>query len=166
MSKHAKKITKYVVGGLFGTIAVITLVVLIVSAGTKTVTLNVYNWGEYISDGSEDSFDSNAAFEEYYEDYYYKTYGEKIKVQVNYTTYASNEDLYAKLKSGAGGYDVIVPSDYMIERLKADGLIQPLNLNNIPNYSNIDEQFRNPFYDNDPDVKRRAASLCHCFLCG
>lgn len=156
MSKKVKKITKYVVGGLFSTIAIITLIVFIVSAGTKTVTLNVYNWGEYISDGSEDSFDTNSAFEEYYEKLHYEKYGEKIKVQVNYTTYASNEDLYAKLKSGASGYDVIIPSDYMIERLKADGLIQPLNLNNIPNYENIEEQFRNPFYDSDPEVKYTA----------
>ena len=51
-------------------------------------------------------------------------YGEKIKVQVNYTTYASNEDLYAKLKSGASGYDVIIPSDYMIAKLIEETLKQ------------------------------------------
>ena len=148
MSKKAKKITKIVVGGLFGVIAVITIIVLIVSAGTKTLTLNVYNWGEYISDGGDDTMDVNQAFEEYYEDLHFKQTGEKVKVQVNYTTYASNEDLYAKLKSGATGYDVIIPSDYMIERLKSEGLIQKLDLNKIPNYSNIKDSFKNPFYDN------------------
>ncbi len=156
MSKKAKKITKFVVSGVFGAIAIITLVVLIASAGTKTLTLNVYNWGEYISDGSEESFDTNAEFEKYYEQWYEQTYGEKVNVQVNYTTFASNEDLYAKLKSGATGYDVIIPSDYMIQRLKSDGLLQPLNLNNIPNYENIDEQFQSPFYDNDPNEKYTA----------
>ncbi len=153
MSKKAKKITKIVVSSVFGAIALITLIVFISTAGTKTVQLNVYNWGEYISDGSEDSYDSNAEFEKYYERLHYEKYGEKIKVQVNYTTFASNEDLYAKLKSGASGYDVIVPSDYMIERLKADGLLLPLNLDNIPNYENLGDQFKNPFYDNDPNEK-------------
>jgi spermidine/putrescine transport system substrate-binding protein len=153
MSKKAKKITKIVVSSVFGAIALITLIVFISTAGTKTVQLNVYNWGEYISDGSEDSYDSNAEFEKYYERLHYEKYGEKIKVQVNYTTFASNEDLYAKLKSGASGYDVIVPSDYMIERLKADGLLLPLNLDNIPNYENLADQFKNPFYDNDPNEK-------------
>ena len=78
--------------------------------GSDTLTLNVYNWGEYISDGSDGSLDTIHAFEDWYE----STYGQKVKV--NYSTYASNEDLYAKLKSGAVSYDVIIPSDYMIAR--------------------------------------------------
>ena len=148
MSKKAKKITKIVVGSLFGVIAAITIIVFIVSASTETVTLNVYNWGEYISDGGEDTLDVNKSFEEYYEDWYYKEYGKKIKVNVSYTTYASNEDLYAKLKSGAADYDVIIPSDYMIERLKSEDLLQTINLDKIPNYSNILDKFKNPYYDN------------------
>lgn len=152
MSKQAKKITKIVVGSVFAVIAVITLVVFIASAGKETVTVNVYNWGEYISDGSEDTYNTNLEFEKYYEEKL-KAQGKNVDVRVNYTTYASNEDLYAKLKSGAGGYDVIIPSDYMIERLKADGLIQPLDMSKIPYYDNIEEQFKNPFYDNDTDEK-------------
>ena len=61
----------------------------------KTITLNVYNWGEYISDGFEGCPDVNAMFEEYY----YNKYG--VKLVVNYTTYATNEDMYSKLSSGA-----------------------------------------------------------------
>lgn len=152
MSKQAKKITKIVVSSVFAVIAVITLIVFIASAGKETVTVNVYNWGEYISDGSEDTYNTNLEFEKYYEEKL-KAQGKDVDVRVNYTTYASNEDLYAKLKSGAGGYDVIIPSDYMIERLKADGLIQQLDLSKIPNYDNIEEQFRNPFYDKDPNEK-------------
>lgn len=148
MSKKAKKITKIVVGSLFGVIAVITIIVFIISAGTETLTLNVYNWGEYISDGGEDSLDVNQAFEEYYEKWYYDKYGKEVKVNVNYTTYASNEDLYAKMKSGAADYDIIIPSDYMIERLKKEGLIQALDLSKIPSYDNIKDEFKNPFYDN------------------
>ena len=148
MSKKAKKITKIVVGSLFGVIAVITIIVFIFSASTETLTLNVYNWGEYISDGGEDSLDVNQAFEEYYEKWYYDKYGKEVKVNVNYTTYASNEDLYAKMKSGAADYDIIIPSDYMIERLKKEGLIQALDLSKIPSYDNIKDEFKNPFYDN------------------
>lgn len=89
-------------------------------------TLYVYNWGEYISDGSEDSLDSNHAFEMWYE----YTYGEKVNVV--YSTYSSNEDMYAKLSGGAVNYDIIVPSDYMIERLIKEDMLAPLNYTNIP----------------------------------
>ena len=95
-------------------------------SGGETVTLYVYNWGEYISDGSEGCLDANAAFEEWYFD----TYG--VKVKVNYSTFSSNESLYAKLSSGSVSYDVVVPSDYMIERLIAEDLLAPLNYDNIP----------------------------------
>lgn len=108
-----------------------------------TLTLNVYNWGEYISDGSDDSLDTVKAFEKWYEE----TYGQKVKV--NYTTYASNEDMYAKISSGAVSYDVIVPSDYMIARMANEGMLLPLNFDNIPNYQYIDENFRGLFYDPD-----------------
>ncbi|MFR1233913.1 MAG: hypothetical protein ACLSCQ_10890 [Evtepia gabavorous] len=65
------------------------------------------------------SLDTIHAFEDWYE----STYGQKVKV--NYSTYASNEDLYAKLKSGAVSYDVIIPSDYMIARLKDEDAPAP-----------------------------------------
>lgn len=103
--------------------------------------VNVYSWGEYISDGSEGTLDANKAFEKYY----YETYGEEIEVV--YTTFASNEDLYAKLKSGASGYDVIVPSDYMIARLIDEGMLEKIDFSNIPNYENIGENFRGLYYD-------------------
>ena len=110
---------------------------------TETQTLNVYNWGEYISDGSEDSLDTIKAFESWYEQTY------KKKVKVNYSTFASNEDMYAKLSSGAVSYDVIVPSDYMIARLASENKLLPLNFDNIPNYNSIDENFRGLYYDPD-----------------
>ena len=101
----------------------------------KVTELYVYNWGEYISDGSEGSLDSNAAFEEWYFD----TYGERVKV--TYSTYSSNEDMYAKLSAGAVSYDVIVPSDYMIERLIDEDMLAPLDYSNIPNIKNIVPEF-------------------------
>ena len=109
----------------------------------QNMTLNVYNWGEYISDGSDDSLDTIAAFE----DWYKATYG--VPVKVNYDTYASNEDMYAKLKSGAVSYDVIIPSDYMIARMESEDMLLPLNYDNIPNYQYISEDFRGLYYDPD-----------------
>ena len=118
------------------------------SGGGDTVTLYVYNWGEYISDGSEGTLDTNEMFE----DWYYETYG--VKVEVNYSTYSSNESMYAKLSSGSVNYDVVVPSDYMIERMIAEDMLAPLNFENIPNIGNIHPDFfgENAVYDYyDPD---------------
>ena len=124
--------------------ALLTLVITFASCdGKDTITINVYNWGEYISDGSEGTLDVNAAFEEYY----YETYGEKVKV--NYTTYASNEDMYAKLRSGSTGYDIVIPSEYMIQRMINEGMLEELNFANIPNFQYIAPEFRNQYYDPD-----------------
>lgn len=116
-------------------------IIFMLSSCSDTLTLNVYNWGEYISDGSEGSFDTIEEFEKWYE----ANYGEKIKV--NYTTFASNEDMYNKIASGAVSYDVIIPSDYMIARMIDEEMLLPLNFDNIPNYEYIDESFRGLYYD-------------------
>ena len=105
------------------------------SSSGEVTTLYVYNWGEYISDGSEDTLDSNRAFELWYE---YK-YNEKIEVV--YSTYSSNEDMYAKLSGGAVSYDIIVPSDYMIERLIKEDALAPLDYSNIPHAGNLSADF-------------------------
>ena len=115
----------------------------------STLTLNVYNWGEYISDGSEGSYDTVAEFEKWYQ----AEYGQKVKV--NYDTFASNEDMYAKLSAGAVSYDVIFPSDYMIARMASEGMLLELDYANIPNYKNIDEEFKGLYYD--PDNKYTVA---------
>lgn len=117
-------------------------------ASGETVTLYVYNWGEYISDGSEGTLDTNEMFEEWY----YETYG--VKVEVNYSTYSSNESMYAKLSSGSVHYDVVVPSDYMIERMIAEDMLAELNYENMPHIGNIHPDFFGPdaVYDYyDPD---------------
>ena len=104
----------------------------------KGTTINVYNWGEYISDEEDEEsymFDINSAFEEL------------TGITVNYTNFASNEDLYAKLKSGGSSYDIVIPSDYMISRFIAEGLIQKINMDNIPNYKNISDKYKNLYYD-------------------
>ncbi|MBQ8432532.1 MAG: spermidine/putrescine ABC transporter substrate-binding protein [Clostridia bacterium] len=113
-----------------------------------SVTLYVYNWGEYISDGSDGSLDVNAAFEEYCREEL------GLNVTVNYSTYSSNESMYAKISSGSAAYDVIIPSDYMIERLVAEELLAPLDLSLIPNYAYISEEFKgeNVYYEGDSDL--------------
>ncbi len=109
--------------------------------GGEVRELNVYNWGEYISDGSDGTLDTIRAFE----DWYKAEYGETVRV--NYSTYPSNEDMYNKLSSGAVSYDVVIPSDYMIARMAQENMLLPLNFDNIPNYQYIDESFRGLYYD-------------------
>jgi len=111
--------------------------------GSGTLELNVYNWGEYISDGSEGSLNSNEEFEKYCQ----KKFG--IKVKVNYSTYDTNENMYSKLKSSAVSYDIVIPSDYMIEKLKNEGLLLKFDASSIPNFKNIDSNFTGLYYDKD-----------------
>ena len=104
-------------------------------------TLNVYNWGEYISDGSEGTVDVNEEFEIYCS----KELGREVKV--NYTTYASNEDMYNKIKSGSASYDIVIPSEYMIEKMIDEDLLLKLDFSNIPNYEYVNDSFKNLFFD-------------------
>ena len=110
--------------------------VLVFSARQQTVTLNVYNWGMNIADGSDDTLDIIAAFEEKYP-----------HIKVNYSTYDSNEVLYTKLKNGGISVDVIIPSDYMIARMIKEDMLLELDFDNIPNYSYIDDTFKNTSFD-------------------
>mgnify|MGYP003290961212 CR=1 FL=1 len=115
---------------------VIGLVFLITPSRQDTITLNVYNWGQNIADGSDGTLDIIAAFEEKYP-----------HIKVNYSTYDSNETLYTKLANGGITVDVIIPSDYMIARLIDEGLLMELDYSNIPNYSYIDDTFKNTAFD-------------------
>ena len=112
----------------------------------KTVSLNVYNWGEYISDEDDEEyglFDVNAGFEAYYKEKY------GVEVKVNYSTYATNEDMYAKLTNSAVSYDIVIPSDYMIQKMIANDMLLPLDFSKLTNYSNISDSFKNMYYDPD-----------------
>lgn len=91
--------------------------------------LHVYNWSEYIDPEIYSEFEA------------------EFGVKVIEDTFASNEDLLAKFQAGASGYDLIVPSDYMVNIMNQLGLLAELNYDNIPNFANIDERFRDPPYD-------------------
>ena len=102
-----------------------------VNNGGSDVVLNVYNWGEYIDLDVLDTFT------------------EQTGIKVNYTTYASNEEMYSKIVSGAASYDVIIPSDYMISKMIEEDLLATINLDNIPNYQYIGDEYKGLEYDPD-----------------
>ncbi len=108
----------------------------IFGAQQSKVTLNVMNWGLNIADGSDGTMDIIAAFEEKYP-----------HIDVNYTTYDSNEALYSKLVGKGLTVDVIIPSDYMIARMIEEDMLLELNFDNIPNYQYVQEDFKNTAYD-------------------
>ena len=141
-AERARKVRRFLVPAA-ATVILGLMVVLIITGSGRTLTLNVYNWGEYISDGSEGSLDTIAEFERWYEE----TYGTPVKV--NYDTFSSNEDMFAKLDGGAVAYDIVIPSDYMIARMLENDMLLPLNYSNIPNFQYIGEDFRNLYYDPD-----------------
>ena len=101
----------------------------------KDVSINVYNWGEYIANGDDGCMDINKEFEEL------------TGITVNYTLFDTNESMYAKIKSGSSSYDVIFPSDYMVSRMIQEGMLSKLDYSLIPNFEYIDERFVNPEYD-------------------
>lgn len=97
--------------------------------------INVYNWGEYLSDGSSSSIAVNKEFE--------KLTG----IHVNYSTFASNEEFYARLKNKSTRPDIAILSDYMISRMISENMLNPIDFKKIPNYKNIDLNFKNLDYD-------------------
>ena len=101
----------------------------------KDVSINVYNWGEYIANGDDGCMDINKEFEEL------------TGITVNYTLFDTNESMYAKIKSGSSSYDVIFPSDYMVSRMIQEDMLSKLDYSLIPNFEYIDERFVNPEYD-------------------
>lgn len=130
-----KKIIKSVATLLMAAFMLMSSVPVINEASAAPRSINVYNWGVYISDGSDGYIDVNKAFTE------------ATGIVVNYTTYESNESMYTKLKTGGSSYDVVIPSDYMIARLIDEDMLEPINFDNIPNYKYIDEEFKNTDYD-------------------
>jgi len=85
--------------------------------------INVFNWGEFI--------DMEVL----------RIFREETGIQVRYETYATNEEMYQRVRTGGSDFDVLFPSDYMIERMITQGMLAPLNWDNIPNAEHIDERF-------------------------
>lgn len=91
--------------------------------------VNMYNWGEYIDKEVLDEFTRETG------------------IKVNYETFVTNEDMYLKIKQGGSNYDIVVPSDYMIEKMIKENMLEPIDKNKLSNYKNIDSKFLNKSYD-------------------
>lgn len=98
----------------------------------KQVTINVFNWGEYIGEQTIEDFENAYP-----------------NIKVNYENFTTNEDMYVKIKTGGSAYDVAIPSDYMIKRMRDEGLLNKINMSNIPNFKYIDDRFKSLSYDPD-----------------
>ena len=113
-------------------LAVLVVLAFLLSAcggQTKSKEVNLYAWSEYVPQALLDGFT------------------EQTGIKVNYDAYSSNEELLAKLQAGASGYDLIIPSDYIVSIMIKQGMLEPLDLSAIPNFKNIGEEFRNPGFD-------------------
>lgn len=91
--------------------------------------LNLYAWTDYVPQKLLDDFSA------------------KYGIKVNYDTYSSNEEMLAKLQAGAAGYDLVIPSDYTVDILVKQGMLEPLDMAQIPNFANVDPRFINQYYD-------------------
>jgi spermidine/putrescine-binding protein len=92
-------------------------------------TLNFYNWTDYIADDTIPNFQKETG------------------IHVTYDNYSSNDELFAKLRTGTSGFDIIVPTDATLVKMKHANLLQPLDLSLIPNVTNLDPRFRTAAYD-------------------
>lgn len=102
------------------------------SKATKSAqTITVFNCYDYIDPAVIDLFEQETG------------------ITVKYANYTTNEEMYTKLEAGAGSYDVIFPSDYMIERMIKEDMLAELDMDAMPNYANIMESLKNPSYDPD-----------------
>ena len=101
--------------------------------GDKKPTINVYNWGDYIDPSVIKDFEK------------------EFNVKVNYNTFATNEDMYVSIKKGGTSYDVAFPSDYMIERMINEGMLEKINKENIPNLKYIEDRFLDLEFDPNND---------------
>lgn len=123
-----KKIICVLLSAIFG-------LSLISCGGTEENVVYVYNWGEYIAEDVCDIFE------------------EETGIKVIYDEFETNEDMYPKVESGAVNYDVICPSDYMIEKMIKNDLLQEINFENIPNIKNIGREYMESSKAFDPENK-------------
>ena len=130
------KIARRWIAGVAAASMVVGCGFLFVNGRQDKTVLNVYNWGMNMADGTDGTMDLVAEFEKRYPN-----------IDVRMSEYESNEVLYSKLKNGGISVDVIIPSDYMIHRMRNEGMLLELDFDNIPNFSYVDEQFKNPDYD-------------------
>lgn len=108
---------------------VLLMAVALVGCGEKGKELYIYNWGEYMDESLREDFEKETG------------------IKVIYEEFATNEDMYVKLKNGGTSYDLAMPSDYMIEKLIKEDMLEEIDLTKVPNYKNIGEVYKNLPYD-------------------
>ncbi len=123
------------ISAAFFSVLLITAGLVLFKHDKSNVTINVYNWGEYISDGTDGTLNVNEEFTK------------RTGIHVNYSTFQSNEALFAKMQGGGTKYDVVIPSDYMISKMIEKDMLRKIDFENISNFSYIDDNFKNPTYD-------------------
>ncbi|HDK7138616.1 TPA: extracellular solute-binding protein [Clostridium botulinum] len=99
------------------------------TAKTEKQVLNIFNWSEFLPQSVIEQFEK------------------EYNVKVNYSTFSSNEEMLAKLMGGNVPYDLVVTSDYAIEIMTKQKLIQPIDKNNVPNLANIDKNVLDLAFD-------------------
>lgn len=114
---------------VFVVLAIIFVAVVPLTGCGSGVTINVFNWGEYMDESLIDEFEKQTG------------------INVNYKTYATNEELLAKMEAGGSSYDVVFPSDYAISEMVKKDMLLEIDFNNIPNYKYINEDYKNTGYD-------------------
>ena len=112
---------------MLGGLLLLTLI--LSGCSSNKETLYVYNWGDYMDESIIAEFEKETG------------------IKVVYDTFATNEDMYVKIKSGGSSYDLIFPSDYMITRMRDEGMLEKINLANVPNFKYIDDRFKGQDYD-------------------
>ena len=112
-------------------LCVVFIILLSGCGGAEQKQLNVFAWANYVSDELRSNFE--------------KEFGVRVVVD----TFASNEDLLTKLQSGVSGYDIIMPSDFMVGVMVKQNLLAELDRNNIPNFKNISPQFLGKYFDSE-----------------
>lgn len=115
------------------------MAVLLGGCGNDTTTITVFNWFDYIDEKVIDMFT------------------EETGIKVNYTNFTTNEEMFAKLENGSGTYDVIFPSDYIIERMIKEDMLAELDLTAMPNTANLVDWCKTPDYD--PETRYSVAYM-------
>lgn len=110
-------------------VCLVLLVALFPMVSLAEGVVNVYNWEDYICQDALDLFT------------------EETGITVNMMNFTTNEDMMVQVRNSPSSFDVIFPSDYCVERLIAENLLEEINFSNIPNFHNIDENLVNPSYD-------------------
>ncbi|MCK8061188.1 MULTISPECIES: PotD/PotF family extracellular solute-binding protein [unclassified Fusibacter] len=114
---------------ILSVLLVVVMMFALTACGSDKKVLYVYNWGEYMDESLREQFT------------------EETGIQVIYEEYATNEDMYVKLKNGGTQYDIAIPSDYMIEKLISEDMLEKVDTSLIDNYGQIGDAYRNLAYD-------------------